>query len=272
MSAGVYGCRPRPGRVLSRAHRGTLFSTKWASCRRRCKPSCCGSAAGRAYRSRSLAKHPVSSSCGRQDAMRTASMCASSRRPTRISAQAVKATTFREDLQQRLAVLPIHFPSLDQRRDDVSAAVSACLNGGAITAGRSVMARLGELLLLHHWSGNVRELVNISKRMGLLGDGRALLDLDDLPDDLLRQLMNVDSPPTSPTVAPQVPIQDAPRPALVHRSRGDLERLLIEHRATVRSLQRPQARPQTICRRMDELGHPAVLARPEGASRGQRRR
>ena len=183
-------------------------------------------------------------------------------------AQAVKATTFREDLLQRLAVLPIHFPSLDQRRDDVLPLFLHALNGGAITAGgRSVMARLGELLLLHHWSGNVRELVNISKRMGLLGDGRALLDLDDLPDDLLRQLMNVDSPPTSPTVAP--PGADSgraaagPRPPL---TREILERLLIEHRGNRSIIAQLLKRDRkTIRRRMDELGIPRSFGSPEGA-------
>ena len=144
-------------------------------------------------------------------------MCASSRRPTRISAQAVKATTFREDLLQRLAVLPIHFPSLDQRRDDVSAAVST-LNGGAITAGGAASWpwRASAPASLVRQRARARQYQQAN---GAARDGRALLDLDDLPDDLLRQLMN-GLPADVTTVAPQVPIQDAPRPALVHRSRG----------------------------------------------------
>lgn len=187
---------------------------------------------------------------------------------------AIRAGRFREDLWQRLAVLPVRFPSLDARRDDILALLHHFLNeGNAVDAPtRTISARLGELLLLHHWSGNVRELENVAKRLRLLAAGAATTDLDVVPDDLLKQLANADvgrphatdgDARTKAESASDASDQDAQRPPL---TREILERLLEEHNGNRSIVARLLKRDRkTIRRRMDELGIPRTWGRSTSA-------
>jgi len=88
-------------------------------------------------------------------------------------AEAVRQGKFREDLFYRLNVVPIHMPSLRQRREDIPALVESLLRhwGGADTRmGEAGMQRLMKLPLL----GNVRELENLLQRLVALSDSEVL--------------------------------------------------------------------------------------------------
>lgn len=192
--------------------------------------------------------------------------------------QAVGRSAFREDLLQRLAVLPVRFPSLDQRRDDILPLLIHALNiEGSTGAARAVDVRLGERLLLHHWSGNVRELFNVSRRMQLLVDAPGTLGWDDLPSDLQQQLLIVEPRPVLPKSAsapsgPESAVEtSAPRasqrPPL---TREILEALLVKYQGNRSLVARELKRDRkTIRRRMDELGIPRSFACPEGAMTGE---
>lgn len=187
--------------------------------------------------------------------------------------QALSSGKFREDLWQRLAVLPVQLPSLAQRRDDILPLFFHILNAGQKSESRRISARLGELLLVHRWPGNVRELENVAKRMRLLGSPATPLDIDDLPDDLLRQLAQVT--PVAVPVSPASPQGASPAQGEVD-SRSDegarplltreiLERLLLEHQGNRSIIARILRRDRkTIRRRMDELGIPRNLGKPDG--------
>lgn len=71
--------------------------------------------------------------------------------------------SFREDLYYRLNVVELRLPALAERRDDVMPLAEHFLAG---SARLSDAAR--ELLLMHAWSGNVRELKNVMARAALL--------------------------------------------------------------------------------------------------------
>jgi two-component system response regulator GlrR len=78
--------------------------------------------------------------------------------------EAIKASTFREDLYYRLHVVALSLPALSQRREDIpvlanhflktlAARYDKALNGFAQDAM--------EVLIRHSWPGNVRELYNV---------------------------------------------------------------------------------------------------------------
>jgi two-component system response regulator AtoC len=80
---------------------------------------------------------------------------------------------FREDPYYRLNVVEIKVPPLRERREEIPALVTWFLGkfntqyGRHKTLAPETLTRLSE----HTWSGNVRELENIIRRMVVLADG-----------------------------------------------------------------------------------------------------
>lgn len=79
---------------------------------------------------------------------------------------------FREDLFHRLAVILIHVPSLNDRRDDIPLLANhfmsmVCSEHGI--ARKSFDSKALEELQKTDWSGNIRELRNIVERLIILG-------------------------------------------------------------------------------------------------------
>jgi two-component system response regulator PilR (NtrC family) len=102
----------------------------------------------------------------------------------------VQAGNFREDLFYRLNVIPVHMPSLRQRREDIPALVHALMRrcgGSNISISDACMQKLSSLPL----AGNVRELENTLQRLLALSDGDAL-DIQ-----LIDELQN---PSVTPTI------------------------------------------------------------------------
>jgi two-component system response regulator PilR (NtrC family) len=81
--------------------------------------------------------------------------------------RAVKEGRFREDLYYRINVIPIMLPPLRERREDIPFLAEHFLAKYAEQMGKPVMtiARSAmDLLLLHDWPGNIRELENVLER------------------------------------------------------------------------------------------------------------
>ncbi|MEI7672916.1 MAG: sigma-54 dependent transcriptional regulator [Deltaproteobacteria bacterium] len=81
----------------------------------------------------------------------------------------VKTGAFREDLFYRLNVFNIHLPALRERREDIPALVDHFLGFAAKAVRISPQAM--QLLLRHHWQGNIRELQNVIERAAVMADG-----------------------------------------------------------------------------------------------------
>ena len=87
--------------------------------------------------------------------------------------EAMAQGEFREDLYYRLNVVEIQVPPLRERREEIPALVAWFLDkfnsqyGRHKTLAPDTLARLSE----HVWSGNVRELENVVRRMVVLADG-----------------------------------------------------------------------------------------------------
>ncbi len=115
---------------------------------------------------------------------------------------------FREDLYYRLSVIHTVVPTLAERPTDIPVLAHHFLE-----RQRSQVARLIEgfspqamnAMCVYPWPGNVRELRNAVQRAIVLGDA-ALLQLDDLPPELLNAQPIAATQPTMPSqAAPQVP-------------------------------------------------------------------
>ena len=78
-------------------------------------------------------------------------------------AEQVRHGHFREDLYHRLSVLPIRVPSLRERPEDIPALANHFLAHFSRPSKR-LSADALNLLCLHPWSGNVRELRNMIER------------------------------------------------------------------------------------------------------------
>ena len=85
----------------------------------------------------------------------------------------IKEGRFREDLFHRLAVILIHVPSLNERREDIPMLTEHFLQFICQDHGipkKSIDASAIEALQALNWTGNIRELRNIIERLVILSD------------------------------------------------------------------------------------------------------
>ncbi|TVQ77292.1 MAG: sigma-54-dependent Fis family transcriptional regulator [Flavobacteriales bacterium] len=94
----------------------------------------------------------------------------------------IEAGRFREDLYHRLAVILIHVPSLDDRKEDIPLLVehfSYQLQEGGM-APKSFSKTAIENLQSRSWTGNIRQLRNVVERLMILGgDEISAQDVED---------------------------------------------------------------------------------------------
>ena len=85
----------------------------------------------------------------------------------------IKNSNFREDLYHRLNVIPIHVPSLNERKDDIPTLTNHFLSIICNEQGipvKSINKKAVEVLQKINWTGNIRELRNIIERLIILCD------------------------------------------------------------------------------------------------------
>jgi two-component system nitrogen regulation response regulator GlnG len=106
--------------------------------------------------------------------------------PNQDLARAVKERRFREDRYHRLNVMRINTPPLRQRRQDIPLLLKHYLQDAGQEMGvpvKSVDEEAMEILKAYDWPGNVRQLVNASRRLTVTAPGGLITPLD-LPQDL----------------------------------------------------------------------------------------
>ena len=101
-------------------------------------------------------------------------------------ARAVKESRFREDLYHRLNVIRINSPPLRQRRADIPVLLNHYLAEAAKeleTPAKSIDADALDMQQSYDWPGNVRQLVNASRRLTVTAPG-TVITTEDIPTDL----------------------------------------------------------------------------------------
>jgi DNA-binding NtrC family response regulator len=129
--------------------------------------------------------------------------------------QEYQAGRFRKDLFFRLSVVPIHMPSLRERRRDIPALVHALVQRYAPNEEVQVTMPAMNCLMAYDWPGNVRELENCLERALALGNHQ-VIDAVDLP------------PAVRAAAGLAAPLAVVPGPALAATDLEDLERSAIE--------------------------------------------
>jgi len=99
--------------------------------------------------------------------------------------RAVQEGRFREDLYHRLNVMRIYAPPLRARRDDIPLLLEHYLAASSDELGieaKTLTADAAELLCRFAWPGNVRQLVNATRRLMVTAPGSEIR-VDDIPED-----------------------------------------------------------------------------------------
>ena len=96
----------------------------------------------------------------------------------------IAAGRFRQELYDRLNVVPIPVPSLEERREDIPELTSHFIDLFHRSQGlplRSLSSDAEALLQTMRWPGNVRQLRNVIERVLILGDGTGPIEARELP-------------------------------------------------------------------------------------------
>ncbi|MBN2587041.1 MAG: sigma-54-dependent Fis family transcriptional regulator, partial [Candidatus Fermentibacteraceae bacterium] len=99
-------------------------------------------------------------------------------------AEKVRKDDFRADLYYRLNVIPLHVPSLRERKSDIPFLLEKFLRDYADEAAeepRTISEEARAILCEYRWPGNVRELENVVERLCVMTGG-STIDVSDLPD------------------------------------------------------------------------------------------
>jgi two-component system nitrogen regulation response regulator NtrX len=97
---------------------------------------------------------------------------------------AIEAETFRQELYHRLNVVPIHVPSLEERREDIpllAAHFIEELDKSQGLGARPLSDEAAALLQTMVWPGNARQLKNVMERVLILGDATGAIEAKELP-------------------------------------------------------------------------------------------
>ena len=98
----------------------------------------------------------------------------------------VRQGLFREDLLHRLNVIRIRVPALRERREDIPELLAHYLVFAAGELGaepKSLTVEAERLLVAFDWPGNVRQLVNATRRLTVTAPGSEIR-AEDIPPDL----------------------------------------------------------------------------------------
>ncbi len=91
--------------------------------------------------------------------------------------KAVQAGTFREDLYYRIQVIPIHIPSLRERKEDIPFLIDHFIRKYARIMKKKIEGidpNVVQLLMQRDWPGNVRELENRIEQAMVMAQGSTL--------------------------------------------------------------------------------------------------
>ena len=103
---------------------------------------------------------------------------------TRDLAAEIRAGRFRQELFDRLNVVPVPVPGLADRREDIPALARHFIEGFNRSQGlplRGLTEESEAMLQTMDWPGNIRQLRNVIERVLILGEGQGPIEARELP-------------------------------------------------------------------------------------------
>ncbi len=98
----------------------------------------------------------------------------------------IAAGRFRQELFDRLNVVPIHVPGLSERREDVPLLAGHFIEAFNRTQGlalRELSEEASAMMQTMDWPGNIRQLRNVIERILILGEGTGPIEVRELPGE-----------------------------------------------------------------------------------------
>ncbi|MCB1399074.1 MAG: sigma-54-dependent Fis family transcriptional regulator [Rhodobacteraceae bacterium] len=98
----------------------------------------------------------------------------------------IGAGRFRQELYDRLNVVPIAVPALSERREDVPVLAAHFIETFNKTQGlpaRPISEEAGAMMQTMDWPGNIRQLRNVIERVLILGEGTGPIEARELPGE-----------------------------------------------------------------------------------------
>ncbi|MEN8211650.1 MAG: sigma 54-interacting transcriptional regulator [Thermodesulfobacteriota bacterium] len=108
--------------------------------------------------------------------------------------QMIAENSFRQDLFYRLSVLPVHLPSLKERREDIPLLVKHFLEKESVKAGtmeKKLTTDAMQSLVSYAWPGNIRELENLIRYLIVTAQDD-YIELADIPLHVREQNPDID--------------------------------------------------------------------------------
>ncbi|WP_376873084.1 sigma-54-dependent transcriptional regulator [Albirhodobacter sp. R86504] len=105
---------------------------------------------------------------------------------TRNLAEEIAAGRFRQELYDRLNVVPVVVPALSERREDIPLLASYFINHFNQVQGlpaRQISPDAAAMMQTMEWPGNVRQLRNVIERILILGDDSSVIEPAELQGD-----------------------------------------------------------------------------------------
>ena len=99
----------------------------------------------------------------------------------------IKKGDFREDLYFRLNVVPIHSPSLKEKREDIPLLIEHFVNYFSEENNlkkKKFTDQAVELMVNYDWKGNIRELRNLIERLLIMTESNTITE-NDLPENMI---------------------------------------------------------------------------------------
>lgn len=106
----------------------------------------------------------------------------------------IQKGTFRLDLYYRLNVIPLHIPSLRERKEDITMLINHYLKQMNMKyhTSKKFHSSTYEALIEYNWPGNVRELENLIERL-ILTEEEQMIHPDALPFTMSKQMNTSES-------------------------------------------------------------------------------
>jgi DNA-binding NtrC family response regulator len=148
--------------------------------------------------------------------------------------EAVRQSKFRQDLYYRLNVMSFHLPPLRERVQDIAPLTRALAAGFSARFRKDlfdIQPRVLDVLELHPWPGNIRQLENVVQQAVLLCGGPELR-VEHLPAQVREHGLGAPSTPLSAATRPDSPLL---------RSREMTERSIIQRALASNNYSRARA-------------------------------